>query len=59
MFGRPKWVNLCTQRCKILAEFELQFAEGNAKDSCAEELFMNERPWSVRAREALVPANGR
>jgi hypothetical protein len=44
---------------QIRAEFELQFAERNAKDSCAEELFMNERPWSVRAREARVPANGR
>jgi hypothetical protein len=44
---------------QIRAEFELQFAERNAKDSCPEELFMNEWPWSVRAREARVPANGR
>jgi hypothetical protein len=44
---------------QIRAEFKLQFAERNAKDSRAEELFMNERPWSVRAREARVPANGR
>jgi hypothetical protein len=44
---------------QIRAEFELQFAERNAKDNCAEKLFMNERPWSVRAREAGVPANGR
>jgi hypothetical protein len=44
---------------QIRAEFELQFAERNARDNCAEEIFMNERPWSVRAREARVPANGR
>jgi hypothetical protein len=28
---------------QIRAEFELQFAERNAKDNCAKELFRNER----------------